>query len=211
MIYKYVFLLGFSTTLLFNASDFRNYPAKKIKKITPKNINTDVKTFWSSLKALQGKAFEGTLVNAPANDDFVGKKLVMHVLFADDETIYIPFNVGDNFSRTWIFKQKDGHISLKHDHRMKNGESDKITMYGGTATNHGNATMQVFPADEETVSLIPAAFSNVWWVTIDATTFTYNLRRIGSDRVFTVSFDLTKEIEKPLPSWGWENVKFEKN
>lgn len=211
MIYKYIFLLGFSATMLFSAADLSDYSLKTTKKTIDKNQETGFKSFWNSLKKLEGKAFEGTLVNAPANDDFAGKKLVMHVLFADDEMILIPFNVGDNLSRTWIFKRKNGLISLKHDHRMKTGESDKITMYGGTATNHGNATMQVFPADEETVSLIPAAFSNVWWVTVDDTTFTYNLRRIGSDRVFTVSFDLTKEIEKPSRSWGWENVKIEKN
>lgn len=208
--YKYLLLFGFSTTLLLNGSDFNSNSSKTLKKTILTNNTSDAKTFWNSLKALQGKSFEGTLVNAPANDDFAGKKLLMHVLYADDETIYIPFNVGDNLSRTWVFKQKNGIISLKHDHRMKNGENDKITMYGGTATNQGKASMQVFPADEETVSLIPAAFSNVWWVTVDATTFTYNLRRIGADRVFTVSFDLTKEIEKPLPSWGWEQVTFGK-
>jgi hypothetical protein len=150
------------------------------------------------------------VVNAPANDDFTGKKLVMHVLYSDDETIFIPFNVGDNLSRTWVFKYQNGRIMLKHDHRMENGEHDEITMYGGTSTNIGRQDMQVFPADQETLDMIPAAFSNIWWVTLDSTTFTYNLRRIGTDRLFTVAFDLTKEIEKPEPSWGWEDFEIEK-
>ena len=44
-------------------------------------------------------------------------------------------------------------------------------------------------------------------VTVDSTTYTYNLRRIGTDRVFTVAFDLTREIEKPAPPWGWEDFE----
>ncbi len=204
MMRNYFIILTLISSIGFNS--FNSEGLSNSKKVISSN-NTDVKTFWNSLKALEGKTFEGTLVNAPANDDFAGKKLVIHVLYCDNETILIPFNVGDNLSRTWIFKNKNNRIELKHDHRMKNGENDKITMYGGTATNQGKATMQVFPADQETLDLIPAAFSNVWWVTLDNKNFTYNLRRIGSDRVFTVSFDLTKEIEKPTPSWGWENFK----
>lgn len=201
---NYLSILGFSAIILLNSTN----NSTKIASQKTTNIETVGETsFWNSLKALQGKTFEGTIVNAPANDDFFGKKLVMHVLYSDDETILIPFNVGDNLSRTWIFTNKNNRIQLKHDHRMKNGENDKITMYGGIASNQGTSTMQVFPADEETQKLIPAAFSNVWWVTLENNTFTYNLRRIGSDRVFTVSFDLTKEIEKPAPSWGWENFK----
>jgi hypothetical protein len=163
------------------------------------------KEFWASLKALQGKAFEGKLVNAPANDDFAGKKLVMHVLYGDDEKIYVPFNVGDNRSRTWIFTYHNGRIKLKHDHRHEDGSNDEITMYGGMASNSGTASMQVFPADEETLEMLPDAFTNVWWVTLDSTAYAYNLRRMGTDRFFTVAFDLTKEVEVPEPSWGWEN------
>lgn len=168
-------------------------------------VSEVTKEFWSRLQSLQGKTFEGRLADTTANDDFSGKNLVMHVLYSDDETILIPFNVGDNLSRTWIFKLKEGRIELKHDHRMESGESDETTMYGGTATNEGKADMQVFPADQETVDMLPGAFSNIWWITVDSTTFTYNLRRVGTDRLFTVIFDLTKEIEKPAPSWGWEN------
>lgn len=201
---NYISILGFSAIILLNSTN------NSTKIASQKTTNIEIvgeTSFWNSLKALQGKTFEGTIVNAPANDDFFGKKLVMHVLYSDDEKILIPFNVGDNLSRTWIFTNKNNRILLKHDHRMKNGENDKITMYGGIASNQGTSTMQVFPADEETQKLIPAAFSNVWWVTLENNTFTYNLRRIGSDRVFTVSFNLTKEIEKPAPSWGWENFK----
>ncbi|MDD3771452.1 MAG: hypothetical protein RBT46_06515 [Weeksellaceae bacterium] len=41
-------------------------------------------------------------------------------------------------------------------------------------------------------------------LTLDKTSFTYNLRRIGSDRQFSVKFDLTKPIEFNEKPWGWK-------
>lgn len=160
--------------------------------------------FWNTLKGHCGKAYKGEIASGPAGDDFNNKRLVMHVLSCSDNEILIPFNVGEDRSRTWVLKYKNGRIELKHDHRHEDGTSDKVTMYGGTTSNGGLPGIAVFPADEETTSIIPAAATNVWWITIDETKYTYNLRRIGSERLFSVSFDLTKEIEKPEPSWGWE-------
>jgi hypothetical protein len=172
-------------------------------------VNEDIEDpaleFWNRLCNLQGKAFEGRLVHAPANDDFEGKSLVMHVLYCDENTILIPFNVGDDLSRTWIFTRKNGRIQLKHDHRKSDGSHDEDTMYGGVTTNSGFPGMQMFPADEDTRQIIPGAFSNAWWVTVDDEKYTYNLRRMGTDRHFSVEFDLTKEIDIPPPSWGWED------
>lgn len=176
-----------------------------IENIATSKENPGAKEFWNALKALCGKSFEGELVSAPANDDFAGKRLVMHVLSCDDEQILIPFNVGDNRSRTWIFTYKNDRITLKHDHRMEDGSDDELTMYGGTSTNSGLPGIAVFPADEETLERIEPAATNVWWVTVDENAYTYNLRRLGTERVFTVSFDLTNEIEIPEPSWGWED------
>ena len=167
-----------------------------------------VDQFWQQLKQHCGKTYEGTITSgATANDGFSGKRLVMHVLSCADGQLLIPFNVGDNRSRTWILTKLKDRIELKHDHRHEDGTNDAVTMYGGTTTNTGLPGIAVFPADQLTVKTIPAAATNVWWITINDTTFTYNLRRIGSDRLFTVTFDITKPVEKPLPSWGWENFK----
>jgi hypothetical protein len=203
---KWFFILGLTLLFSCNSTKKDNVHKKDTEAVNAVE-ETAAKVFWNELKALQGKTFEGQLVNAPANDDFAGKKLVMHVLYSDDDTILIPFNVGDNLSRTWIFTYLNGKIKLKHDHRLENGENDEITMYGGISSNEGMPGMQVFPADQETLEMIPGAFSNIWWVTLDSTTFTYNLRRIGTDRLFSVAFDLTKEIEKPAQSWGWEDFE----
>jgi hypothetical protein len=158
--------------------------------------------FWDNLKKKCGKSYEGTLTSAPANDDFAGKKLVMHVRSCEDNTIRIPFFVGDDKSRTWVLTFENDRIQLKHDHRHKDGSEDKITMYGGTTTNSGLSNLQMFPADQETSDLIDYASNNVWWITLDEKSYSYNLRRIGSDRVFTVTFDLTKTVPNPSAPWG---------
>lgn len=161
--------------------------------------------FWNQLQSHCGKSYEGKIIEAPKNDDFRGKKLVMKVISCNENEIKIPFFVGDDFSRTWILTFNKGRITLKHDHRHKNGSEDKITQYGGTSTNYGSTEIQMFPADQETATLIPYASQNVWWLTLTDRFFTYNLRRMGSDRLFTVSFDLTNEIEVDWIPWGWND------
>ena len=159
--------------------------------------------FREKLASHCGRAYEGQVIEAPENDDFRGKKLVMYVLSCEGDVINVPFNVGDDRSRTWVFTFMGDRILLKHDHRHEDGTIDEITMYGGMTTNSGQETIQVFPADEETRLLIPEASTNVWWVTLTDSVFTYNLRRLGTERWFSIAFDLTKPVEIPQPSWGW--------
>ena len=163
--------------------------------------------FWSELQKLCGKSFAGTLVSAPENDtDFKGKALVMHVRACDKNRVRIPFFVGEDRSRTWVLTRKKDRILLKHDHRHNDGKPDEITMYGGWTTNRGSATRQVFPADQETVDILPAAATNAWWIDlVPGESYTYNLRRMGTDRFFSIKFDLTKEVETPEAPWGWKN------
>ena len=159
--------------------------------------------FWKNLEKHCGKAYEGKLAEHITRDDFTGKKLTMHIKSCSSNEIKIPFNVGDNYSRTWILTKKDGIITLKHDHRHENGTSETITFYGGTNTNFGFKDFQMFPADQETANLIDYASTNIWWITLDDTTFSYNLQKAGSKTPFNVYFDLTKEIAIPSAPWGW--------
>ncbi len=163
--------------------------------------------FWNTLKNHCGKAYEGEIISGgAAGDAFTGKKLVMHVRACDENVIRIPFFVGDDKSRTWVLTLgEDNLILLKHDHRLEDGSEDEVTQYGGRSPNTGLADIQVFPADQETANLISYASNNMWWITVDANSFTYNLRRIGSDRLFSVKFDLTKEVETPPAPWGSES------
>jgi hypothetical protein len=163
--------------------------------------------FWAELQKLCGKAFAGTVAAAPADDTtFKDKTLVMHVRSCEKDRIRIPFVVGADRSRTWVLTRKGDRILLKHDHRHEDGTPDKVTMYGGWTTNGGAATRQMFPADQETVDIIPAAATNVWWIDLIAgESFSYNLRRLGSERYFSIKFDLKKEVKPPEAPWGWKN------
>ena len=161
--------------------------------------------FWENLKKHCGMAYEGQLAPGIAQADFEGKKLVMHVRGCDANTIRIPFFVGEDRSRTWVLTFKDDKITLKHDHRNEDGSEDALNQYGGTSPNPGFPNLQIFPADVETSERIAYASTNVWWITVDEKQYTYNLRRIGSDRLFSVVFDLTKPIPAPAAPWGWKD------
>lgn len=164
--------------------------------------------FWTELQKLCGKAFAGTVVAAPADDTtFKDKELVMHVRACEKDRIRIPFFVGADKSRTWVLtRQKNGAILLKHDHRHEDGKPDAVTMYGGLTTSRGSATRQMFPADQQTVDILPAAATNVWWIDLAAGDyFSYNLRRMGTDRYFSIKFDLKTTVKTPEVPWGWKN------
>ena len=160
--------------------------------------------FWDVLKQHCGNAYQGEVTQG-MTDDFKNGPLIMHIKSCEDGTIRIPFFVGDDRSRTWVLKFKDDRILLKHDHRLKDGTEDQVTQYGGITNNSGQANLQVFPADQQTVDMLPAAAGNVWWITIDKDFFTYNLRRIGSERVFSVKFNLSNQVATPTDPWGWKN------
>ncbi|MGO3183474.1 MAG: hypothetical protein ACTIJ9_11655 [Aequorivita sp.] len=162
--------------------------------------------FWDTLKTHCGNAYEGTIISGgKEGDGFMGEKLVMHVRSCEEKTIRIPFFVGEDKSRTWVLSlQDDKRILLKHDHRHNDGSEEELTQYGGVSANTGLATIQFFPADQYTSDLIPRASNNVWWFTLDTSYMTYNLRSIGNDRLFSVEFDLTKEVGTPGPPWGSE-------
>ncbi|WP_179351707.1 hypothetical protein [Winogradskyella vidalii] len=168
---------------------------------------TSSEQFWEQLKTHCGNAYEGVITEGgKEGDGFTGETLVMHVRICETNTIRIPFFVGEDKSRTWVLQMNaDKIMSLKHDHRHKDGTEDDLTQYGGTSANMGLAHLQMFPADAHTSEILPAASTNIWWFTIDDTSLTYNLRRIGTERLFTVKFDLTKTIETPDAPWGSED------
>ncbi|RED47326.1 hypothetical protein DFQ10_1011116 [Winogradskyella eximia] len=168
---------------------------------------TNSEKFWEQLEAHCGHAYEGEIIEGgKVGDGFTGKKLVMHVRSCDTNDIRIPFFVGEDKSRTWVLHMNDDKIiSLKHDHRHEDGSEEKLTQYGGTSANQGLANLQMFPADAHTSEILPAASTNIWWFTIDETSLTYNLRRLGTDRLFSVRFNLTKIIETPGDPWGTED------
>lgn len=175
--------------------------------------------FLLRLRSLCGKAFAGRIVaDTPvsADDPFAGKPLVMHVRDCDDDTVRIPFHVGDDRSRTWVITYDKRHhlLRLKHDHRHADGSADRTTLYGGSSralTEEQRAVQTMdrwrfeFPADVYSKALFRArklipSINNVWAVELDAQRFVYELAR--PDRLFRVEFDLTQPQPLPPPPWG---------
>lgn len=181
--------------------------AQKENVKTAKKLSQQQEAFWNALQPLCGKSFEGTVLSGPASDTvFRNKKLVIHFRACSDDKIRIPFIVGNNYSRTFILTKESNGLQLKHDHRHVDGTEDKVTMYGGSTSNAGTLTTQYFPADSATVSMLPTAAGNVWWISVlSDKSFTYNLRRLGSDWQYSIQFNLTKAIETPMAPWGWKD------
>lgn len=171
--------------------------------------------FLQQLRALCGKAFAGRVVaDTPASTDnpFAGKKLVMHVRDCAAGEVRIPFHVGDDHSRTWVFTAdaKTGQLRLKHDHRHADGSADAMTGYGGDSRAGAVARSAAgwrfeFPADAESQQLFrrldrAVSITNVWAVELDAKRFVYELAR--PNRLFRVEFDLARPQPLPPAAWG---------
>jgi hypothetical protein len=158
--------------------------------------------YLAALRSHCDKAYEGRLIDPqPADSAMLGQRLVMHVRGCGD-TVRIPFHVGENRSRTWVFTRTAAGVRLKHDHRHEDGSEDRVTQYGGDSRAGGTATSMAFAADSLTATLIPAARTNVWTVDITPTQFVYQLRREGTERRFRVEFDLTTPVALPPAPWG---------
>jgi hypothetical protein len=164
--------------------------------------------FFNSIAKHCGKAFEGKVVfdndPSPAFDN----KLVMHVRSCTDAVLQVPFHVGDDASRTWIITKTGSGLSLKHDHREKDGSDDELTMYGGHTIDAGYNSVQSFPADAYSKLLfvnlgIAQSVGNTWQMYVHEDTFTYRLIRQG--REFRVEFDLSKPVALPVTPWGYES------
>jgi hypothetical protein len=164
--------------------------------------------FLSQVAGLCGRAFEGRMVSpAGAGDEaFAGTRLVMHVRDCSSDTVRIPFQVGEDRSRTWVLTRSAAGLSLKHDHRHEDGSEDKLTQYGGTSVEPGTQTRQEFPADAFSKALFEregraVSVTNVWAMEIaPGRNFAYELRRPG--RFFRVEFDLSRPVPLPPPAWG---------
>lgn len=162
--------------------------------------------FFESINKLCGKAFEGKVVVDNAPGGFDNKKLIMHVRKCAPHQLQVPFHVGDDASRTWIITKTGSGLSLKHDHRHKDGSNDKSTMYGGHTLDAGWPQVQSFPADQYSKELfaqqgIPQSAGNTWQMFIYEKTFSYRMVREG--REFRVDFDLTNPIKPPKAPWGY--------
>ncbi len=151
-------------------------------------------SFFESLKALCQQTFSGAMTfPTEGQDSFAGKELIASFESCSDSQIRIPFAVGEDTSRTWLINKTEFGLQLKHDHRHKDGSEHEINMYGGMAISGGSSSSQSFAADKHTATIIPAASTNVWTLTLseDAQTLIYHLERNAAPRFTAKLFSKT--------------------
>jgi len=175
----------------------------------PAETGDNPAALFDRLSALCGQAFEGAVVSEDEVDAaFASETLVMHVRECSDDTLRIPFHVGEDRSRTWVITRlSDGGLRLKHDHRHEDGSEDVLTQYGGETETPVTGLRADFPADAESRALfdregIPASMANIWTVAIEDGAYVYALNR--PDRHFETRFDLSEPVTPPPPPWGAE-------
>jgi hypothetical protein len=172
-------------------------PAESLKA-APASELVQADIFLSRVGQLCGQRFEGKVVSTDAADaDMASKRLLMHVRDCSAEEVRIPFQVGEDKSRTWVITKTDSGLRLKHDHRHEDGTEDVLSQYGGDTADGGTALRQEFPADAFSKELFqregnPASVTNVWAIEATDTLFAYELRR--PRRFFRVEFDLTRPV-----------------
>jgi len=147
--------------------------------------------FFNALRSLCGQSLTGKtqyLWNNDPNDPFVVNPLKAYVRTCSDTQIRIPFHIGNDTSRTWIFTMTPQGLQFKHQHLKPDGTPDRITNYGGMATANGTRWNQFFPADQQTVSLDTAYTTNQWNVVLDLKrgTLEYRLTRYQRPRYTAV-------------------------
>ncbi len=162
----------------------------------PLLVSETHQAFFNNLKSLCGQSFEGEQIyrshHASGWEDY---EMVMHVEVCEDDRVLIPFHVGEDESRTWMFLVEDGQLRLRHDHRYPDGTPEEESLYGGYADDTGTEFEQHFPADAYTAEIIEDGGGNVWTIRLDEamTTFTYRLERDGEKRM-RVDFNLTEPL-----------------
>jgi hypothetical protein len=163
----------------------------------------EVRAFWETLQSMCGNAYEGGGVHVPASDTaFTGKRIVMHVAHCSDSEIRIPFQVGDDRSRTWVVRRVGGNLELKHVHRHADGTESTNTNYGGTTAARGTPHRQEFPADAVSVAALPARASQFWFLELyPGHRFSYGLFRAEGGLHYRIEFDLTRPVAAPPPAW----------
>lgn len=203
-----VALAACSTTTATTASA---NPAQAIPEPAP-TTSAPHQAFFDRISALCGQSFSGSvLIDRPEStgpNAFRDQPLTMNVRECSEQEIRIPFHVGADRSRTWVLTRTGDGLRLKHDHRMQDGSDDPVTMYGGDTANNGSADRQEFPVDEFSKQMftregMTVSNTNVWAIEIEpGHSFVYELARTDQDRLFRVSFDLTKQITNPPAPWG---------
>jgi hypothetical protein len=141
----------------------------------------DQRAFFENLRALCGRTFGGRTILAPVTDrTFEPARLYMVVEDCEGDEIRVPFIVGEDDSRTWIFQMREQGLRFFHQHLRPDGTEHEVSGFGGHATDDGTPVFQSFP-DFSTTAETPPAERRIWRLRLDADhgLFVYYLDRGG--------------------------------
>lgn len=149
------------------------------------------KAFFENLKELCGASYPGEVIHPETPPEGFTDPMVAHFNGCGEDELHIPFHVGSNESRTWILTLSGDDLLFKHDHRHPDGTPERMTNYGGWASDDGSEYKQQFPADDETIALRQSLRSHTWEMALseDGTTFSYSLF-LNGNLYFQADFDL---------------------
>jgi hypothetical protein len=189
-----------------NRPPMTGVPPKPPTKPLPPGTNAAAQ-FFTAMSNYCGMAFEGRVVSSDPEDQAMRReRLVLDIRRCNAREIRMPFIQGANRSRTWVLSRKSGGLSLKHDHRLRNGRPEPMTLYGGDTVDGGTPIRQEFPADNYSSELFfqrgrPESAQNIWAMeVVPGRYIAYELRRTG--RFLRVEFDVTRPIGPQPAAWG---------
>ncbi|WP_298632783.1 hypothetical protein [uncultured Umboniibacter sp.] len=158
----------------------------------PTEALSPAEAFWQQLSLHCGMQYQGVMVSDDEVDaDFARANMLARFEQCSASEIRVPFWVGDDKSRTWVFTRQGETIEFRHEHRHSDGSFDEVTGYGGFGEPTDVNGQLDFPADEQTKAVFNAtgltvSLVNVWTVESSAEQFVYQLKR--PNRFFRVEF-----------------------
>ena len=152
--------------------------------------------FFDNLSALCGEMFSGAATYPEETPDNVDHPLLRtslrtHISECTDTKIRIELIRGEDYWHgAWVLEMRDAGLHLFHDHLGEVRTPQDLEAsgdahgYGGFANEEGTALRQIFPADNVTAEMLPAAATNVWMMELDPENnrFVYDLKRHGAPR-----------------------------
>lgn len=165
---------------------FAGCAREEASELTPDlPADTPQDEFFATLFSQCGETFigESTFPEDPGHP-LVDTELKATISTCTEKMIEIDLvRDGDTWHATWILEMRDERLHLSHDHVGDQVEDeqdeDHSTGYGGYADDRGSATVQYFPADEQTADMLPEASTNVWMIELnpEQETLVYSLER----------------------------------
>ena len=205
-------------------------PVGTPSKLAQQNIkntamHADTLAFLRAFLPWCGQTFSGRVVVDNAKDPrFDGQELRLHIADCPSLSSYLqassppstmpklstapllrmPFHVGTDQSRTWLFSITEQGLHFQHQHLHPDGQPDAVSMYGGYLTHvEATSSQQVrydFPVDEFSKSMftknnMAVSNTNTWQIVLQydaqqqVSAMQYQLVRPG--RQFTVRFEFS--------------------